>query len=179
VDPPCLRFHSSLHLFTETTLLHIGGNNNFIHIITKHNTVFLTELDLRLAHLSISTFTMVTFEDLPLEIRYMILEKALPVLPPHPWPSDFQDGDKRGREYRRAVLNIAATSRSILADVCHCLRSEICRENRFRDSHIKRDVLCEKRCRACPANRWGLYFGAMKCLKRVLDSLTSGITAPD
>jgi len=119
---------------------------------------------------------MVTFEDLPLELRYMILEEALPVLPPHPWTSPIQDGDKRGREYRSAVLNIATTSRSVLTDVCHWLRSEICREDRFRDGHIHRDLRCEK---ACPANRWGLYFGAMKCLKRVLDSLTSGITAPD
>jgi len=122
---------------------------------------------------------MVTFEDLPLEIRYMVLEQALPVLAPHPWPSPIHEGDKRGREYRSAVLNIATTSRSILTDVRQRLLSEIGRENRFQEGRVQRDVLCEKRCRACPANRWSVYFGASKCLKRVLESPTSGITAPD
>ena len=149
------------------------------HIFQHFTSSFCSNTHPRPAYLSLPKFTMATFEDLPLEVRYMILEQALPVHAPHPWPFLVHDGDKAGKEYRRAVLNIATTSRSGLTDVCDWLSFEIRRENIFREGHIHRDIWCEKGCRACPANRWSLFFIAMQCLKRVVESPTAGSTTPD
>ena len=122
---------------------------------------------------------MVTFEDLPCEIRSMIIEQALPdslcIFVP-------VSGIERG--YRRTVLRIAAISRSfstillrmfeVLEHHHHSKYISIGPEMRrmgygFRTTYraIRRENL-----------RWRKVFVTRQSLRRVVGVLTQGVTQP-
>lgn len=59
---------------------------------------------------------MATLEALPLEIRYMIVEYALPNL-----VVQTPSGQRFERDYCKAVLRIATTSHLLLSSVCYLI----------------------------------------------------------
>ena len=63
-----------------------------------------------------SRFAMLSFESLPLELRFLIIELALPPLPQTP-PASVER--KRSNiAYSKAAIRLATTSRFLLTNVC-------------------------------------------------------------
>jgi len=119
---------------------------------------------------------MVTFEDLPLEIHYMILEQVLPKLAPHPWSIDVYLNDMAAKPYHTAMLRIATISRSTLTNVHRLISSE--EEQERRRKKCAPTALYSDNCRACPVSSGILLRFARRSLERTIDSPIYGTSTP-
>lgn len=125
---------------------------------------------------------MVSFEDLPFEIRYMIIEQTLPDIPTeirHAFPSTYSKPEK---EFRGNVLRIAATSRSfstIVLRIIEVLEQQISVRLKFitpTQSMTRLDFHAEFRAIKQRFFRRHLVLNTRQSLQRVAGVLVSGAT---
>jgi len=120
---------------------------------------------------------MVTFDDLPFEIRYMIIEEALPDIPEQGWRSPASCS-KHEKEFRRSVLRIATTSRSLLTivyDVFELLDQQDFRIPAIRTKSTSHVVYLGTK---GSVNRWYFVLRTLVSLRFVVRSHASGVTLP-
>ena len=115
---------------------------------------------------------MVTFEDLPYEIRYMIIEHALPDIPGRPGRRSPHTGITPGQEFRTAVLRLARTSRWILTTVVRLLESLQEQQQRMREAtrYLSRDRRGDR------GDARALLFLTRFSLRKVLSASALGVT---
>ena len=97
---------------------------------------------------------MATFASFPLELRYMIIERALPNLV-RTTSAPLSNAKRRESRYYKAVLRIATTCRSMLEGACCLIESLHQRESVWKDEF--HDTWCvETRAWLCEERRWCL-----------------------
>jgi hypothetical protein len=158
-------------------------------LILLHNDNSMSNTTLYIQHVLITkNLAMVTFMELPQEIRDMILYHALPGLgASQPVCSVHADLTKCFhaenfycmRKCRRAVLCIATTSRPLMTDVLCLIRL---REPKLwlpaHTVYMKHNGCIQAVCRACAMSKWYFLFRMRKALNRVVMCSTWGVTSP-
>jgi len=120
---------------------------------------------------------MVIFEDLPFEIRCMIIEEALPDIPEQGWRSPASSC-KHEKEFRGTVLRIATTSRSLLTIVYDMF--ELLDHQDFRLPAIRTKSTSHVVYRGTKGsvNSWHFVLRTVVSLRFVVRSHASGVTLP-
>jgi hypothetical protein len=121
---------------------------------------------------------MVTFEELPCEIRYMIIDLALPDILAEASCSPASNC-RAEKEFRRNVLRIATTSRSFLMVVYGTF--ELLDQQHFRipgmtTKHSSHDVYRATKGLVDKWDRWYFLLRTMTSLRHVVRVPASGVT---
>jgi len=111
---------------------------------------------------------MATFESLPLELRYMIIEQALPDLKIETCSERFHRRNKSERAYYRALMRIATASRSWLTSVYYFTESLQRQDDERLENHRFHKAWCIETGKwVCEERWWYLHDGIIQAMLRV------------
>ena len=112
---------------------------------------------------------MVTFQDLPFEIRHKIIEQALPDFAASPRCTLYSAHLKFRTAFCKAVLSIATISRSSMEATHYSLEQLEKQELRLMYTYSYGYKCLHAQCRACSTDRWDTLKMARKCLQAVME----------
>jgi len=107
---------------------------------------------------------MVTFQDLPFEIRHKIIEQALPDFAASPRCTLYSAHLRFRKAFCKAVLSIATISHSSMKSADYSVEQLEKQERRLMYTYSYGDECLNAKCLACSMDRWYTLKMARKCL---------------